>query len=102
MKRITAKIGNMRKAQEFVVYPLSKGETTPTTVTIQSDTRIAVFETATGRGMLSKAKSSGAYFMHLSAALGATPFVAGPDLVLAALAAQPKSGDEIGPGVRIA
>ena len=90
MQRITAKLGNMRKAADWVVYPASRtGES-------------ASFDPATGKGLLSKAKPNGAYFMHLSKFMGATEVVVPADVIAAATAARPKSGDEIGPGVTIA
>lgn len=101
MKRITAKLGNMRKAKDWVVYPASKG-TGDTLTTIQCDTRIAAFDAATGDGWLSANKSSGAYFVHLSPALGATKITVPADVIAAALDAQPKSGDTIHGVVTIA
>jgi hypothetical protein len=104
MKQVTAKLGNMRKAAEWTVYPPSTGDRGPS-VTIQSDTRIAQFFTdgpAKGKGFLSKARSSGAYFIHLLPALGATPVLVPQDVIDAVLAVQPKSGDAVGPGVTIA
>lgn len=98
IRQISAKIGNMRKAADFIVYPAADGQTD---LTIQSDTRIARFDIATGRGLVSKARSNGAYFMHLLPTFGASAFVADAGLIAAALDAQPHSGDEIGPGVRI-
>lgn len=99
MKQITAKLGNMRKAQEFIVYPASKLLDESTKITIQSDKRIAQFDTVTGEGKLSVQRPNGAYFHDL---FFGTDVVVPQDVIAAALAAQPKSGDEIGPGVRIA
>lgn len=101
VRRITAKLGNMRKAADWVVYPASRTESDGS-ILIQSDTRIASFDPATGKGLLSKAKPNGAYFMHLSKFMGATEIEVPADVIEAARAAQPKSGDEIGPGVTIA
>ena len=95
MRHVNAKLGNMRKAAEFVVYPRADA-TKP--VVIQSDKRIACFDPVTGAGRLSTACPNGAYFLPLS--LGATPFVASPELIAECLAAAPKAGEEIGPGVR--
>jgi len=52
----------MRKAQDFIVYPI-KGDCDR--LTIQSDTRIG-WITLGGHVHLSKPNSSGAYFHHLS------------------------------------
>jgi hypothetical protein len=100
MKSITAKLGNMRKAADWVVYPTTVGDAG--TLMIQSDTRIAQFDPATGAGMLSAAHGNGSYFMHLNAFMGAKPVIVPADVIALALGAQPKSGDQIGPGVFIA
>lgn len=104
MNTITAKLGNMRKAVEWVVYPAGRIVTSNPngSITIQSDHRIASFDPKTGRGYLSAHKGAGAYFMHLQPFLGATEVLVPRDVIVAALAAQPQSGDEIGPGVTIA
>ena len=100
MKKITAKLGTMRKAVEWVVYPPQNDSR----IIIQSSTYIAAFAgpqnaIPQGKCLLSKRQSGGAYFVHLSPMCGAS-FVDLPDEVLAAaLAAQPKSGDQVGPGV---
>jgi hypothetical protein len=92
--RITAKIGNMRKAVQWTVYPAKKDGR----IVIQSSSYIAVFD-ATGNGLLSARQSGGAYFLHLSPACGAKPVQVTRDVVEAALAAQPQKGDHIGFGV---
>lgn len=94
---ITAKLGNMRKAVDWVVYPPSA----PGVVIIQSAHRICSFVVTTRNGLLSKSCSSGAYFMHLQPILGATPIEVPQSVIDAALAAQPKYGDKVGPGVTI-
>jgi hypothetical protein len=101
MTRITAKLGTMRKAQDFVVYPASKTNGTDQIV-IQSDTRICQFNPFNGVGLLSDSKPNGAYFIHLNVLMGAKWIVVPKDVCLAAKAAQPKSGDAIGPGVMVA
>ena len=101
IKQITAKLGTMRKAQDFVVYPASKTNDVDQMV-IQSDTRICQFNPFNGVGLLSASRPNGAYFMHLNPLMGAKWIVVPRDVCLAARAAQPKSGDEIGPGVIIA
>lgn len=98
MKTIVAKLGNMRKAVEWVVYP--KGSDS-NDVVIQSDSRIASFDPTTGKGLLSKGVK-GAAFLHLLPALGATPVQVPPEVIQAATGAVPKSGDEIGPGIYVA
>lgn len=108
IRQISAKLGNMRKAADWVVYPNASpspnagGVDGALVIQIQSDHRIAQFNSVTGRGWLSKHKSNGAYGPDLLPILGATPVVVPADVIAAALDAKPKSGDEIGPGVYIA
>lgn len=61
---ITAKLGSMRKPQEFVVYPVKEHDTVER-ILIQSDTRIGWVYLKTGEVKLSKPHSSGAYNHHL-------------------------------------
>ena len=96
-KRITAKLGNMRKAVEWVVCPVSNAGGM---VYIQSDKRICKFDPATGNGVLS-ASHNYPVFITLSLP-SATPVVVPPDVVAACVEATPKSGDVIGSGVRVA
>lgn len=65
---IEAKLGNMRKAQEFIVYPFAEGEVE---FKIQSDQRIARINIETGKGVLSKGRSNGAYGIDLMPIRGA-------------------------------
>jgi hypothetical protein len=82
---VTAKLGNMRKEVEWTVYPFKQGEES---WVIQSDTRIArVYRN--GKVILSKAKSSGAYFVHLNPMLGATKETAPAELLTALEALMP-------------
>lgn len=53
----------MRKAQDFIVYPM-QGETN--LATIQSDTRIGKIDLTTGQGILSQSHPNGAYYAHLA------------------------------------
>ena len=90
MKRITAKIGKMRKPQDFIVYPPSTAEGK---IVIQSDKSIAMFDENTGKGLLN---IKGCYFVHLNQALGAIPYEFPMEFVNACKEAQPHSGDLIG------
>jgi hypothetical protein len=106
-KSIKAKLGNQRKEKSWVIYPGSKqsgpqafGVAVKDPITIQCDDRIAVFDPATGKGLLSVSKK-GAGFIFLRPEMGATFVQVPPEIVAAALAAQPKQGDEIGPGVYV-
>ena len=101
MKKIHAKLGTMRKVVDWVVYPAQKDGR----VTIQSDSYIAMFSTRPdgevppGKVMLSKRQSGGAYFIHLSPACGASLVDLPNEVRQEVMAAMPKSGDEVGPGV---
>jgi len=100
MQKIHAKLGNMRKVVDWVVYPSQKDSR----IVIQADTRIAAFAgpqnaIPPGKCLLSKRQPGGAYFLHLSPMCGATMVDLPDDVRDAAIAAQPQSGDKIGPGV---
>lgn len=56
------KFEGMRKAKDFIVYPMKTGERE---ITIQSDVRIGTIDLETGQVKLSKHHSGGAYFVHL-------------------------------------
>lgn len=94
IKRVTAKLGSMRKPQDFIVYP--EDATKPETLKVQSDKSIGCFDKTTGKGILN---TKGCYFVHL--ALG-KPFDFPMDFVNQCIEAQPKSGDRIGGGIIIA
>ena len=93
--RITAKLGNMRKAVEWTVYPFNPDSKQ---IIVQSDTRIAQFDPKTGIGRLSKNHSSGAYFIHLALA---PPVQVPQTFIDQCLANQPQKGDYVGGGVYI-
>ena len=59
------KFAGMRKAQDFIVYPMKEAEYL---ATIQSDTRIGTIDIVTGEVVLSPSYKSGAYFVHLALA----------------------------------
>lgn len=105
MRMVTAKLGNMRKAKDWVVYPAPKDVNAngwPVTLLIQCDTRICRFDVESGVGTLSANKSRGAYGTDLMGFRGATQVIVPPSVIADALGAQPKSGDLIGPGVYVA
>lgn len=61
------KFAGMRKAQDFIVYPLKKSDLLKVEyVEIQSDTRFGKIDVASGKVYLSKAKAGGAYAMDLA------------------------------------
>lgn len=94
--QVTAKLGKMRKAVEWTIYPGEGDE-----ITIQSDHYIAAFSKTTRKGVMSKYCGSGAYFVHLMSIAGAVPIEVPQELVDECLKSQPKKGDLIGPGVVI-
>lgn len=73
MSSITLKFGNMRKAQDFTIYPFKEGDKQ---VIIQSDKAIAQIDPQNG-GMTYNTK--GCYFPHLNPMLGAQKGVLPPD-----------------------
>ncbi len=83
---VTAKLGNMRKAQSFIVYPLKSDATH---IILQSDKRVASIEIATGNGMLSDGKGSYQPFVKLSPRLGAMPITVGREFIDECLKAKP-------------
>jgi hypothetical protein len=89
---ITAKLGNMRKPQEFSVYPFNDGDRT---ITVQSDKSIGQFDPITGKGVLNSKGSNAKYFMHLSPSYGAVPFDFPLDFVEQCKAKQLKKGDKV-------
>jgi hypothetical protein len=87
-KTVTAKLGNMRKPQSFVVQLSDKGN-----FVVQSDKSIGQFDMNTGKGVLN---TKGSYFHHLTAFLGAVPYQFPPDFVQACHAAFAMKGDLLG------
>jgi len=89
MKLVTAKLSNMRKEQDFIVYPTSnKGN-----VIVQSDKSIGAFDIKTGEGVLN---TKGCYFPHLQPLCGAKPYKFPTDFVLQCITSQYEEGDLIG------
>lgn len=99
IKTIMAKLGNMRKSVEWVIYPRKADEKG---VVIQSDKRICMFKPDTGEGILSAHCATGARFLHLNKIMGATFVMVPKDVIDAALASVAQPGQEIGPGVYVA
>jgi hypothetical protein len=62
-----AKFPGMRKAQDFIVYPMHSGNDA-TKAMIQSDTRIGFIHMESGTITLSKPRAGGAYGVHLNGA----------------------------------
>lgn len=64
------KFDGMRKAQDFIVYPI-KNEST--VATIQSDTRIGQIDLTNGHVKLSPSRKGGSYGVHLMFAARVSP-----------------------------
>jgi len=100
IKRITAKLGNMRKAQDWVVYPGTRQHSGRDGLLIQCNNRIAWIDLAgSGFGVLSDGRGGHQGFHKLDKRFGARAIVVPADVLEAAKAAQPQSGDTIGSGV---
>ena len=63
-----AQFPGMRKAQDFVVYPMHGGDQDGLLVKVQSDTRIGMIQLESGTITMSKPRAGGAYFLHLNGA----------------------------------
>lgn len=62
MKDFNFKAGNMKKEQEFTLYPYNGGDT----ILLQSDKRIMRANLRTGEAIINaKNRQGGAYFIHL-------------------------------------
>lgn len=98
-RSVTCKLGNMRKAVEFTIYPRDAGNPV---VQIQSDSRIAQINLETGKGVLSKGRPGGAYNIDLLAIRGATAIEV-PQQVIDDIKAQGeyKVGEHLGGGVYV-
>lgn len=81
---VTAKLANMRKAQEFIVMPMSDGK-----IMVQSDKSIGAFDFRTGKGKLN---TKGKYFIHLN--MGAVAFTFPAEFVSECLRVCPSMGGE--------
>jgi hypothetical protein len=69
IQSVTGKMGNMRKAQSWVIYPRNNSDQRE--VTIQCDNRIARVNLDTGKAILSDGKGGHQGFMKLQPMLGA-------------------------------
>lgn len=98
MRHVKVKFLGMRKEDECVVYPYSEGQTE---IMFQGDRTVGQFNIETGEGVLNCKGSNAKYGHHLSKMFGAVPFKYSPEFVKECLAAQPKPGDSVGPGVII-
>lgn len=97
IQSITAKLGNMRKAAEFTLYP---GDD-PTAIIIQSDKRIAQINVETGEGVLSSGMGGHPGFHALSKFLGATEITVSKELCEELKSKQAEYEIQPGGGIRI-
>jgi hypothetical protein len=81
--KVSAKLGSMRKPQDFLIQPTDDGR-----VLVQSTKSIGWFEPKTGKGRLC---TTGCYSWHLSTA---KPFRFPPEFISEALHACPSLGGE--------
>lgn len=94
MKSVMAKLGNMRRAQDFTVYPNQDNNQ----IVIQSDKRIAAFDKFTGQGLLSDGKGGHQGFIKLSPVLGAKEITVSQEFIQECLKAQTPQGERISIG----
>jgi hypothetical protein len=96
VRSINFKIGNMRKAVDWTVYPASRtaGQGDPT-LFVQSDKRALSINLTTKKGMLSNGKGHPG-FISVMKFLGATEVSVPDEIIALCLGAQPKSGDTLG------
>ncbi len=90
-QNVTGKMGNMRKAQSWVIYPLKEGEDGNERL-IQCDKRIAKVNLETGKAILSSGKGGHQGFAQLSAFLGAVEVDCPQDLIDQIKAFKPQVG----------
>jgi hypothetical protein len=93
MKTITLKVGNMNKAQVFVVYPDSTIPENNAHFKLQSDKRMAFVNRQTGKGIITK---KGCFFVHTQVPGNTVDIQVSPEVLAEIAACQPHSGDRIG------
>ena len=76
---VIAKLGNMKKAQDFTICPVSTNE--PDQITIQSDKRIAQVNLTTKKVILSDGKGGHQGFLKLLPILGAKEYDCPQDVI---------------------
>lgn len=92
MKQINAKLGKMRKADDWVVYPFKDDAKK---AQIQSKAYIAQINLETGKGILAGPHSGGAYNHHLL--IGKRQEIqVSPEMIQEIKDANPESGTAIG------
>lgn len=95
MKQVNFKIGNMRKAVDWTVYPSKQTESQDDpTLFVQSDKRALKINLRTKKGMLSNGKGHPGFHSVLPA-LGAVEVDVPDEIINLCMGNQPKSGDSI-------
>lgn len=95
IRNVTAKIGNMRKEKEFVVY--AKDKKRPHIVTIQSDNRIARLNMENGKMLVSDGKGGNQGFLKLDPNNGAQVYEAPQHLLDQLQNLEEDHGEQTGP-----
>ena len=102
MKRVHGKVGNMRKAVDWVVYANERTDDDGNKILkVQSDKRMLELNTGTRKGMLSNGKGHPS-FDSTSKFLGGIEIDVPQEFIDQCIEGQAKSGDHIGGGVYIA
>jgi len=100
MKTVHGKLGNMRKAVDWTVYPASYNASKSKAegaqmLFIQSNKRACAINVKTGEGMLSNGRGHPGFHSTMPA-LGAKEIDVPREFIDECLSAEPKSGDTIG------
>jgi len=105
MKRVHGKVGNMRKAVDWVVYPGEREQDGNKVLFVQSDKRALAVNVETRKGVLSNGKGHPGFHTvsKMMVQLGQAKVIDVPqEFIDQCVEGQAKSGDHIGGGVYIA
>lgn len=91
---ITCRFNGMRKAQEFIIYPIKKDQSADQ-IMIQSDTRIGKIDLSSGNVLMSPPRQGGSYGVHLAFAK-VIDKLTDDDLVNLKLSLFQTKGDKVG------
>lgn len=98
VRQISFKIGSMRKAVDWIVYPPSRtASQNDPTLFVQSDKRALSINLTTKKGMLSKAQTYPGFHSTMKIC-GATEVDVPDEIIKLCTDAQPQSGDTMGNG----
>lgn len=98
--RFEYKLGGMRKADSFIVYPPNAED--PDRFLAQGSRTIVLFRVGEPKGIVNWRGSNPKYGPHLNPALGAELVEIPQEFKALCMEFRPGSGDEIGPGVTVA